>query len=82
MDPAPKGISPWVRVGPSSTTRTRLPLIRSGSLTITGEAARTMRAAGLCVAMVPLTCSTWEGCALSTLLMIAMLAMRMLVSPG
>src|SRR5581483_1029312 len=27
--PAPNGISPWVRVGPSSTTRTRMP-VRSG----------------------------------------------------
>jgi len=33
---------PCVRVGPSSTTKTRFPLIRSGSSTDTGDSARTI----------------------------------------
>ena len=37
--PAPYFISPWVRVGPSSTARTRFPRIAAASSTKIGEAA-------------------------------------------
>src|SRR4030042_3970939 len=45
--PAPYVIPPWVRVGPSSMTRTRLPVIRPPSLTMVGELARMIVALGL-----------------------------------
>ena len=42
--PAPYFISPWVRVGPSSTARTRLPRICSAPSTVRGDAASTTTA--------------------------------------
>ena len=45
--PAPNVIPPWVSVGPSSTTSTRLPASGGPSASDTGEVARTIVASGL-----------------------------------
>ena len=73
---------PWVRVGPSSTTRTRAPASDGPGSSVTGEAARMTVAAGLTAATLAATAATAAGSALSTLLITTTSAMRRLVSPG
>ena len=51
--PAPIFISPCVSVGPSSTTSARLPGMRSGWSTVSGDAASMTIALGLTAADVP-----------------------------
>jgi hypothetical protein len=75
-------MSPWVNVGPSSTTRTRLPRTASGSSHVTFEFALTTRAPGLTSAIVPSSCATCSGVAESILLITITPAARRLVSPG
>src|SRR5690606_37735110 len=82
MVPAPKPISPWVSVGPSSTTMTDLPRMASGSSTVTGEAASMTTALGLARVTVSRTAATCSGGEVSTLLMMTASAERKFVSPG
>src|SRR5512132_161179 len=79
--PAPNGISPWVSVGPSSTTSTSLPR-RSGPASSTGgDFANTKVAIGLAASTFSTTCSTLCASAESTLLITTTSAIRRLTSP-
>src|SRR6185436_14662907 len=80
--PAPYFISPWVRVGPSSTTRTRLPVIAPGVSTVKGEAASMTTALGLIERMLERTFVTPSAAAASILLMTMQPARYRLVVPG
>ncbi len=80
--PAPYFISPWVSVGPSSITKTLLPLIFSYSSTKRGDAASTTTALGLAASMFCRTVSTSDALAVSILLITTTSANRRLVSPG
>jgi len=53
--PAPSFISPWVKVGPSSTTSTRFPLITPGSSTLIGDAPSMTTAVGFTFSILSLT---------------------------
>ncbi len=76
-------MSPWVRVGPSSTARTRLPAIAPPSpSTEKGELARTISAVGFSSAIDASTASTPSGGAESSLLITQTSAIRRFVSPG
>ena len=79
--PAPKVMPPWVSVGPSSTTATRLPLI-SPPWRVSAERARSTWARGFIAAMSAWTSAICSGVAESTLLITTTSAMRMFVSPG
>ncbi len=80
--PAPYFISPWVSVGPSSTTSTFLPLMAAESSTVKGEAAITTCAAGFTAATLASTVSMPARSAVSTLLTTITSAMRRFTSPG
>src|SRR4030065_1464540 len=80
--PAPYFMPPWVRVGPSSMTRTRLPVIRPPSLTIVGELARMIVALGLILLALARTRAIPSCLAVSILLMTMTWARRKFVSPG
>ena len=80
--PAPIFIPPCVRVGPSSTTRTRLPRIFSQPSTKMGLAASTTAASGACRTMLSRTWFTWSSEAESTLLMTMTCEERKFVWPG
>src|SRR5574341_972183 len=80
--PAPYAMLPWVRVGPSSTTSTRLPASDGPGMRLTGDAARTMVAVGLAAATLAATVATACGSAVSILLITTTSAIRRFVSPG
>ncbi len=80
--PAPYFISPWVSVGPSSTTSTFLPCTSSGLSTVTGEAPMMMRAVGLTERTASSSASMPARSAESTLLSTTTSARRRLTSPG
>jgi hypothetical protein len=80
--PAPNFISPWVRVGPSSITRTRLPAITSASSTVTLLFAFTTVASGLARWIVSINWFTCSIEAESILLITMTSAIRRLASPG
>ncbi len=80
--PAPNFISPWVSVGPSSTTSARLPRIASGSSTVTRLLALTTVAVGFSSRIVSISWFTCSVDAESILLITITSAMRRLASPG
>src|SRR5205823_3627037 len=80
--PAPYCSSPWVSVGPSSITRTRLPARSAPSSRVTGLRPRMSRAPGFSSAAAASMATTCSGVAESTLLMTMASAIRKLVSPG
>ena len=80
--PAPIFMEPWVSVGPSSTTSTRLPAIVSASSTVTRELAFTTVADGFTSAIVASSCATCSGVAESILFTMIASAARRLASPG
>ena len=73
---------PWVRVGPSSTARTRLPATAAGSSNEMGEAASTIMAPGFRARTERFTAATPDGSAVSTLLITTTWARRRFASPG
>ena len=60
-NPAPYGMEPWVIVGPSSTTSTRLSQMTEGSTTRTGEAAWITSAFGVGAIGGGLALGVWGG---------------------
>ena len=80
--PAPYFISPCVSVGPSSTTRTRLPRICSAPSTEIGEAASITTAPGFSSRIERRTASMPSGSAVSILLITTTSARRRFASPG
>ena len=80
--PAPNGIPPWVNVGPSSMTSTRLPASDPCPSRVTGDSARMIVAAGTIRATSATTRSTSAGSAESTLFTTTTSAIRSVVSPG
>src|SRR6478736_405815 len=80
--PAPYVIDPCVRVGPSSTTRTRHPATAAGSSTVTGLSARSTVAVGLSARTDASTASMSTGRAESHLATTTTSAIRTFASPG
>ena len=72
---------PWVMVGPSSTTSTRLPA-GSVSSRVTGEAASSIGTSGSTRLMPAISRPVCSGPAASALLAITRSAMRSTASPG
>jgi hypothetical protein len=75
-------MSPWVSVGPSSTTSTRLPFTAAGLSTVTGLSASMMVALGFIALMLARTVAISLALAVSTLLITTTSAMRRLAAPG
>ena len=73
---------PWVTVGPSSTTRTLLPLIPSSVSAVIKMLALKIRAEGFSSFTFAMVFSTSSGLAVFTLLTMAMSAILTLVVPG
>ena len=80
--PAPYSIPPWVSVGPSSITRTRLPANPAPSSRVTGLRPLIRTASGLTSRAERSTSATCSGVAESTLLMTIASAIRKFISPG
>ena len=80
--PAPKDMPPWVKVGPSSTTRTRFPSISGPGSSVTGDSASMILTSGLTDLTSSITRCTSAGSALSTLLTTTTSALRTFTSPG